>query len=173
MASSRRNLGNTLAGRAIAIALLLLAAPTGCGNDTQTPPSSTSTPLATTTIAFTNDARDSVELLVEVADTSEERARGLMFRHSLPEDQGMLFKFEAETSIGFWMKDTTIPLSIAFIGGDGVIIDIQDMEPLSLELHSPGRLYQFAVEMNQGWFDRNDVGVGSEIHLPPTTQTPE
>ncbi len=102
---------------------------------------------------------------VELADTAGERARGLMFRESLGADVGMLFLFAADTRGGFWMENTLVPLSIAFIDRDGVIIDIQDMEPLTRELHSPGAAYRWALEVNQGWFVDNGVEVGDRVRL--------
>ncbi len=119
------------------------------------------TGLPTMTIAFTNAGGNPVELLVEIADSPEERTRGLMFRENLLENAGMLFEFDGQTQTGFWMKNTAIPLSIAFIDSNDVIIDIQDMTPLLLDLHTPSAPYAYAVEANQGWFARNGVKVGS------------
>jgi uncharacterized membrane protein (UPF0127 family) len=118
------------------------------------------------TVVFTNDSGEPVELRVEIADTPEERRRGLMFREHLPEDQGMLFDFGQQTQAAFWMKDTSIPLSIAFISAEGVIVDLQDMEPFSTELHQSDQPYAFAVEANQGWYEKNGVLVGSAVRLP-------
>jgi hypothetical protein len=92
-----------------------------------------------------------------------------MFRESLPEDQGMLFVFEQDANHSFWMKDTTIPLSIAFIEAGGDIIGIRDMQPLDQTLLSPGAPYRYAVEVNQGWFERNDITVGSTVLIADTT----
>jgi uncharacterized membrane protein (UPF0127 family) len=90
-------------------------------------------------------------LTVEIADTPDERARGLMYREALDADSGMLFVWPADTGSGFWMKDTLIPLSIAFIDSGGVIVDIQDMEPLDETLHRSPEPYRWAVEANQGY----------------------
>jgi len=103
---------------------------------------------------------------VEVADSAEERTRGLMFREGLPEDEGMLFVFDGDTTSGFWMKDTLIPLSIAFLTSDGAIIDIQDLEPLDVTLHYAPSPHRWAVEANRGWFERNGVQVGDQVELP-------
>lgn len=105
---------------------------------------------------------------VEVADTTEERARGLSGRETLAEDAGMLFLFDGPVTQGFWMKDTLIPLSIAFIDGDGRIIALRDMEPCRREpcpLYEPGRPYSSALEVNQGAFDRWGIGVGDRASL--------
>jgi len=98
--------------------------------------------------------------------TAEQRSRGLMFREAMPEESGMLFVFGRETKTGFWMKDTKIPLSIAFIASDGLILETQDMEPLSEELHTPARAYRYALEVNQGWFERHGLGAGDRVEIP-------
>jgi len=104
---------------------------------------------------------------VEVARTETEKEKGLMFREKLGKDEGMLFIYEEEETLSFWMKNTRLPLSIAFIDKKGKIVDIQDMEPFSLQTHvssSPGK---YALETNQGWFIKNGIRVGDPIHLPP------
>jgi len=102
-------------------------------------------------------------LFVEVAVTEEERALGLMYREFLPENGGMLFIFEDEDYLSFWMKNTMIPLSIAFINSDGVIVDIQDMEPYTTTPHVSKKPAQFALEVNQGWFKKHGVKVGDRV----------
>lgn len=104
-------------------------------------------------------------LVVEVARTPEARQLGLMYRQRLPEDMGMLFVFDTVGIYTFWMKDTYIPLSIAFITADGRIVDIQDMEPLSLELHFPSQPIRFALEVNRNWFTRHDVKIGDTVYM--------
>jgi len=104
-------------------------------------------------------------LVVEVARTPEARQLGLMHRQRLPEDMGMLFVFDTVGIYTFWMKDTYIPLSIAFITADGRIIDIQDMEPLSLDLHFPSQPIRFALEVNRSWFTRHDVKIGDTVYI--------
>jgi len=100
------------------------------------------------------------EIWVEVAKTPEERNNGLMGRKHLGKDEGMLFIFEVEDVHGFWMKNTLIPLSIAFIDKEGRIIKITDMKPLSLKSHAPPRPVLYALEMNKGWFSANGIKVG-------------
>ncbi|HEY5625045.1 MAG TPA: DUF192 domain-containing protein [Dehalococcoidia bacterium] len=140
--------------------LVVLALAAACGDDSGGP----SGPY-TETLRFTRAGHD-VTLNVEVADEPQERTQGLMNRKSMPEDAGMLFVWPDDTESGFWMRDTVIPLSIAFVTAGGVIIDIQDMEPLSEEfVHAP-RPYRYAVEVNQGWFGDNDVRVGDVLQLP-------
>jgi uncharacterized membrane protein (UPF0127 family) len=103
------------------------------------------------------------EIQVEVAQTPEERNRGLMGRKHLGKDEGMLFIFETEDYHGFWMKDTLIPLSIAFIDKDGKIVGITDMKPLTLNSHLPPQPSLYALEMNKGWFSSNSIKVGDVI----------
>jgi uncharacterized membrane protein (UPF0127 family) len=105
------------------------------------------------------------EIWVEVAKTPEERNQGLMGRKHLGKDEGMLFIFEEEDYHGFWMKDTPIPLSIAFIDKDGRIVRITDMNPLTLETHLPPKPIFFALEMNKGWFSNHGVNVGDIIRF--------
>ncbi len=104
---------------------------------------------------------------LEVADTPQARATGLSNRPSLPGDAGMLFVFPADQQAAFWMKDTLIPLSIAFISSEGRIVEIQDMERLSEDLHRPALPYRYALEVNQGFFKKNEVSPGDrvEFHL--------
>lgn len=115
------------------------------------------------------DTRDgSVLVRVDVAQTEEARARGLMFRKSLPEDHGMVFIWFEEHSGGFWMKNTLIPLSIAFFDDDGKILQILDMDPCREEpcpVYDPGVPYYGALEVNQGMFKKWGVREGDRITL--------
>lgn len=105
-------------------------------------------------------------LTIEIADTQAERACGLSHRDSLAADRGMLFVFERPVRSPFWMKDTRMPLSIAFLDGQGLIIDLQDMVPdNSTRLYAPGAAYRYALETNRGWFRRHGVGVGDHVSL--------
>ena len=111
---------------------------------------------------------DTVELTLEVADTPELRQRGLMGRESLPADHGMLFTFEEDTASGFWMKDTPLPLSIAFLDRHGGILAILDMEPCEADpcpVYEPEAIYRSALEVNRGAFERWGVGVGDELRV--------
>lgn len=105
------------------------------------------------------------EIWVEVARTPEERARGLMGRKNLGKDEGMLFIFDSEDYHGFWMKDTSIPLSIAFIDKEGRIVEIREMEPFSLESHLPSKPILYALEMRRGWFKMNRIKEGDFIRF--------
>jgi len=103
---------------------------------------------------------------VEVAADPETRTRGLSGRTSLPDGQGMLFFFPKAAVVSFWMKDTHVPLSIAFITPDGKIAEIKDMRPESLETHSSSAPVAMALEMPGGWFGRNGVRPGDAVLLP-------
>lgn len=104
---------------------------------------------------------------VEVAASAAERRRGLMHRESLPQDHGMLFIFPEEAMRTFWMKDTPLPLSIAFADSGGRIVRITDMEPLSTRPVSSGQPARYALEMSRGWFERRGVFVGDAIQRIP------
>lgn len=118
---------------------------------------------------------DSLELIVdnkivdvEVAATHEERQKGLMERDHLGEDSGMIFVFDIERRVSFWMKNTSIPLSIAYIDKRGTILEIYDLEPYSLESISSKRSsIKYALEVNRGYFSKNSIEVGDKIELEP------
>ena len=110
----------------------------------------------------------SVLVEVEIAETDEQRARGLMGRKSLAEDEGMVFVFFERSSGGFWMKDTLIPLSIAFFDQQGTIVDILDMEPCRedpCDIYAPSAPYWGALEVNQGSFGEWGVSEGDDINV--------
>lgn len=126
--------------------------------------------LPTATIAVGDDTGERAELTVEVARSAAERSRGLSLRDNLPENRGMLFVFSGDTTAGFWMRDTSIPLSIAFIAAGGIILDVQKMEPLSTELHRPPEPYRYALEVNRGWFGRHGFGTGDRVEVPDSVE---
>jgi len=107
-----------------------------------------------------------IELEVEVATTFEEHILGLMYRDKLEENDGMLFVFPREKVLSFWMKDTRIPLSIAFIKEDGRIIQIESMKPYSLDTHVSKEKARYALEMNEGWFRVHNVREGDTVKIP-------
>jgi uncharacterized membrane protein (UPF0127 family) len=106
-----------------------------------------------------------VNIKLEIADTPSTRETGLMNRNSLPADSGMLFVFPSDILAAFWMRNTLIPLSIAFISADGTIINIQDMQPLSESLHAPATMYRYALEANLGFFKDNGVIAGDRAEF--------
>lgn len=103
----------------------------------------------------------------ETAITSEERATGLMFRKEMAANGGMLFAFERPGGHCFWMMNTILPLSIAFIADDGVIVNIADMKPQTTESHCAEKPVRFALEMNQGWFAKRGIKAGSRLQGEP------
>jgi uncharacterized protein len=109
-----------------------------------------------------------VVVQVEIADTQAERARGLMGRTELADDAGMVFSFPQDSTSAFWMKDTLIPLSIAFYRADGRIVRILDMEPCRRDpcrVYDPRAVYRGALEVGQGAFRRWGVEVGDTLRV--------
>ncbi len=111
---------------------------------------------------------NNIELGVEIAITPQEKNKGLMFRETLEKNTGMLFVFESEQTLNFWMKNTYIPLSIAYINKGCVIVDIQDMQPSTkdkniLKSYPSAKPSQYALEVNQGWFTNNKIKVGDKL----------
>ena len=102
---------------------------------------------------------------LEVAATALQQEQGLMYRKSLDPDSGMVFVWQWTQQGSFWMENTYIPLSIAFLAPDGTIQEIQDMAPLDPTLHTPAEAYQYAIEVNQGFFSQNGIGVGDRVQL--------
>ena len=103
----------------------------------------------------------------EVAQSPDERSIGLMFRKSMGTDDGMLFVFEQSGQQCFWMKNTLLPLSVAFIADDGTIVNIEAMKPQTLDDHCSAKPVRFVLEMNDGWFARRGIKVGSKIRGTP------
>ncbi len=100
---------------------------------------------------------------VEVAATPAQRAQGLMGRTALADDAGMLFVFETADRHCFWMKDTPLPLSIAFLGDDGTVVGIADMQPETRELHCAAVPVRYALEVRQGSFARRSIAPGGVV----------
>ncbi len=103
------------------------------------------------------------DLSAEVANTQRSRLRGLMFRETLDDDSGMLFVFPENAYYGMWMKNTFIPLSVAFIDEKGFIINIADMQPNALFAYYSVDPARYALEMNMGWFTRKGITAGKQI----------
>jgi len=116
-------------------------------------------------VTFTTASGDKPGIYVEIADTPDLQETGLMHRTSMPADQGMIFIFTRENQVAFWMKDTLISLSIAFIDSNGVVVDIQEMQAESLDNHFPAKPYQYAVEANTGWYGAHGIQVGDTADL--------
>jgi uncharacterized protein len=107
-----------------------------------------------------------IPLTVQVADTPKKRDKGLMFVEKLPDNEGMLFVFSGETYGGFWMKNTLIPLSIAFLDSEGKILKLLDMLPCKGNIcptYDPELTYHNALEVNLGWFKKNKIKKGDVV----------
>jgi len=103
------------------------------------------------------------KLVAEVATDDETRSTGLMHRFSLQRDHGMLFVFKAPQPLYFWMKNTFVPLSIAFIDREGKIVNIEDMAPQTETTHPSRGLALYALEMKKGWFVEHGIGPGAAV----------
>ncbi|MBK1616186.1 hypothetical protein CKO44_22275 [Rubrivivax gelatinosus] len=103
----------------------------------------------------------------EVAQTPEQQAAGMMFRREMGPNEGMLF-FNREPGVRcFWMRNTLLPLSIAFIADDGTVVNTAEMQPQSDESHCSARAVRFALEMRQGWFSKHGIGAGFKLRGAP------
>ena len=156
----------------LVLVALLVAAPACDGATEPGATPSVRPPLSTIPSLFDHgtariEVQDAtVTLDVEIADSEEAHRRGLMFRTSLPEDAGMVFLFTDEVPRRFWMKDTTIPLSIAFFSSDGTIVSMADMAPCPAEpcpFYESGLPAQGALEVNQGFFERHGIRLNHVI----------
>ena len=103
---------------------------------------------------------------VQVAATPEQRQIGLMFRKDMPQHEGMIFIFDQPAQQCFWMKNTLIPLSAAFVLDDGTIANIEDMKPLVLDGHCSTQPVRYVLEMNRGWFAKKGIKAGSKLQGP-------
>ena len=99
----------------------------------------------------------------QVASTPEQRQIGLMFRKDMPQHEGMIFVFDQPAKQCFWMKNTLIPLSAAFVSDDGTIVNIEDMKPLVLDGHCSAQPVRYVLEMNKGWFAKKGIKAGSKL----------
>ncbi len=139
---------------AIFVTLLVGLALTGCAGE------------KTATVAINASGGERVEVEAEIAEDEAERRRGLMERTELAENAGMLFVFDREQPLSFWMRDTLIPLSIAYIDAEGRIVDIQVMQPLDETPHPSAEPARYALEVNQGFFEERGLEVGDEVEVP-------
>ncbi|MDA8411199.1 MAG: DUF192 domain-containing protein [Treponema sp.] len=145
----------------VAMAAMTFSACAGSGKDANGIPTSPNPTLPTATFAI-----GKATIVAELARTADQRERGLMFRKSLADGRGMLFVFDSDQVLTFWMKNTYVPLSIAWIGSDGYIKGLSDMDALSLAPVGSDRSVRYALEVPRGWFDRAGVQVGDKVALP-------
>lgn len=103
----------------------------------------------------------------QVAATPEQRATGLMHRTEMPTNEGMLFVFEQPAGQCFWMKNTLLPLTAAFVADDGTIVNLADMQPQSLDSHCSAKPVRYVLEMHQGWFAKRGIGPGFRLGGAP------
>ena len=133
---------------------------------TAPPPEEAKAEQPTNTLVLINSLGQRVEVEVEIADEREEQERGLRGRIELAENAGMLFVFEREGRPYIWTKYTQIPISVAFINGQGYIVDIHDREPLDETPRPPASPAEFALMVNQGFFEERGVEVGDCLYSP-------
>lgn len=103
----------------------------------------------------------------QVAASPEQRSTGLMFRKEMPQSEGMLFVFEQATTQCFWMKNTLLPLTAAFVTDDGTIVNLADMKPQTTESHCSAQPVRYVLEMNQGWFGKKGIKAGFKLAGKP------
>jgi len=106
-------------------------------------------------------------LQVQLAQTPEQQQIGLMFRKTMGTNEGMLFVFDEPRQQCFWMKNTLLPLSVAFIADDGSVVNLDNMKPQTLDSHCSTRPVRFVLEMNVGWFDKRGIKAGSKFAGEP------
>ncbi|GHU85289.1 hypothetical protein FACS189473_4160 [Spirochaetia bacterium] len=145
-------------GRALALCLCLLALTVSCNAQGKRLESRDF-------ILERADGGPPAMIRAEIARTDDQRSRGLMNRESLPDGEGMLFVFTNDEIRSFWMKNTLIPLSIAYIGYNGLIHEIRDMQPLDTTSVSSRRSARYALEVPQGWFGRVRIKAGDRLIL--------
>lgn len=109
---------------------------------------------------------------VQLAQTPEQRQIGLMWRKDMPQHEGMLFVFEQATTQCFWMRNTLIPLTAAFVEDDGTIVNLADMQPQKDDSHCSSKPVRFVLEMNQGWFVKRQIKAGYKLSGAVFTQRP-
>ena len=117
-------------------------------------------------LSITNLDGKTIPIRVELARSIRELSKGYMGREHIPEGTGMLFIFKRDEKLSFWMKNTPTPLSIAFINSNGEIREIRNMTPFSRESVNSSEPVRYALEVPQGWLERNNIGTGCIIKLP-------
>jgi uncharacterized protein len=103
----------------------------------------------------------------QLALSPEHRTIGLMFRKDMPQNEGMLFVFEQASNQCFWMKNTLLPLTAAFVADDGTIVNLADMKPQTTDSHCSAKPVRYVLEMNQGWFAKRGINAGTKLGGKP------
>jgi hypothetical protein len=107
------------------------------------------------------------QIQVQIASTPEQHATGLMYRKEMPPHEGMLFVFSDARQQCFWMKNTVIPLTAAFVADDGTVVNLEDMQPQTTQSHCSAKPVRFVLEVNQGWFAKKGLKAGMQLAGPP------
>lgn len=142
------------------LAPLLFLVMVACDSDEETA-------LGSTRLIRVEGASSSASVRVELATTARAREQGLMFRQSLADDRGMLFLFPDDQTGGFWMRNTYVPLTIAYLDAEGRVLEFAQGKPLDTTVLTPSRPYRYVLEVNQGWFERRGLAAGARVVLPP------
>ena len=129
--------------------------------------------LAATTLALAQDPQMTLprvkigagmhQIDAQVAATPDQRMTGLMYRQDMPQHEGMLFVFEYPSPQCFWMRNTLLPLSTAFVADDGTIVNIEDMAPMTENSHCSTKPVRYVLEMNKGWFAKKGIKAGTKL----------
>jgi hypothetical protein len=147
--------------KSFAIALICLIALMGISSQAQTTPQLDLPRIKITAGMHLIDT--------QVAATPEQRSTGLMFRREMPPSEGMLFVFEQAAVQCFWMKNTPLPLTAAFVADDGTIVNLADMKPQTTDSHCSTQPVRYVLEMNQGWFGKKGIKAGFRLGGRPFT----
>ena len=107
------------------------------------------------------------QITAQVALTPQQREIGLMFRKDMPQQEGMIFIFEEPSQQCFWMKNTLLPLTAAFVADDGTIVNLVDMKPQTTDSHCSAKPVRYVLEMNQGWFAKKGIKAGARLGGAP------
>lgn len=146
------------------LSFVLMVTMVACDNGNDVPPA----PAWPTAHAQAQGGGKAYDLDLEIANTESRREQGLMFRQSLDDSHGMLFIFGGNRDVtgAFWMKNTYIPLDIAYLDANGTVLEVHDGKPLDETPLRPKQPYRYALEVAGGWFDRHGLGEGARIVLP-------
>ena len=120
-----------------------------------------------TTLARTELSAGMHRIHTQVAQTPRQREIGLMYRKDMPANEGMLFVFDQPATQCFWMKNTVLPLTAAFVADDGTIVNLADMQPMSEDSHCSRKPVRYVLEMNQGWFKQKGIAEGTQLRGRP------
>ena len=141
------------------VAALVLALPAFIGSASAQPTPQTNLPRLTLSAGIH-------QFEVQLATTQQQQEIGLMFRTTMPQGEGMLFVFPEARKQCFWMKNTHLPLTAAFVAEDGTIVNLEDMKPQTTDSHCSSKPVPYVLEMNQGWFAKKGIKAGTRLSGP-------